>query len=65
MGESLGQKAERLDQIDARKFGFMPGRSTVGAVHALRILMQKYRERNVCVRLVFSETFHIVCFVGR
>ena len=42
-------------QIGEEQFGFMPGRSTTDAIFALRQMMEKYRERQRELHLVFID----------
>ena len=42
-------------QVAERQFGFMPGRSTTDAIHCLRRLMEKARERKSPLCLVFMD----------
>ena len=41
--------------IGAEQFGFMPGRSTMVAVFALRVIMEKYREGQKGLHMVFID----------
>ena len=44
-----------LVSVGERQFGFMAARSTTDAIFALRILMEKYRERKRSLHMVFVD----------
>ena len=41
--------------IRENQFDFMPGRSTIEAIHVLRRLMKKYRKRKKDLHMVFID----------
>ena len=41
--------------LGAEQFGFMPGRSTMDAVFSLRVIMEKYREGQKGLHMVFID----------
>ncbi|XP_074362990.1 uncharacterized protein LOC141703349 [Apium graveolens] len=41
--------------VSENQFGFMPGRSTMEAIHLLRHLMEKFRERRTDLHMVFID----------
>ena len=41
--------------IRENQFDFMPGRLTIEAIHVLRRLMEKYRERKKDLHMVFID----------
>ena len=57
--EVLGRIIEhRLRQnvtISENQFGFMPGRSTTEAIHLLRQLIERFRERKRNLHMVFID----------
>ena len=50
----LEKRLRRLVEVDQMQFGFMPGRSTVGAIFILKRMQESYIEKN---RKLF------ICFV--
>ena len=51
----LDTRIRQCTTISARQFGFMPGRSTMDAVHGLRTLMEKHRDKKKELHMVFVD----------
>ena len=51
----IEQHLRRIVQVGDIQFGFMPGRSTIEAIHILRRLMEKYREHKRNLHMIFID----------
>ena len=51
----IEQRLRKIVQVRENQFGFMPGRSTIEAIHILRRLMEKYREHRRNLHMVFID----------
>ncbi|GKE19145.1 retrovirus-related pol polyprotein LINE-1 [Tanacetum coccineum] len=49
----IERRLRRETEVSENQFGFMPGRSTMEAIHIIRSLMEKYRERQKDLHLAF------------
>nr|GEW55862.1 hypothetical protein [Tanacetum cinerariifolium] len=51
----IERRLRRETKVSENQFGFMPGRSTTEAIHLLRSLMEKYRERQRNLHMAFLD----------
>ncbi|GJZ80896.1 retrovirus-related pol polyprotein LINE-1, partial [Tanacetum coccineum] len=51
----IERRLRRETRVTENQFGFMPGRSTTEAIHLLRSLMEKYRERQRDLHMAFLD----------
>ncbi|GKD87231.1 retrovirus-related pol polyprotein LINE-1 [Tanacetum coccineum] len=51
----IERRLRRETRVTENQFGFMPGRSTTEAIHLLRSLMEKYRERQRDLHMDFLD----------
>ncbi|GJT53625.1 retrovirus-related pol polyprotein LINE-1 [Tanacetum coccineum] len=51
----IEKRLRRETRVSENQFGFMPGRSTTEAIHLLRSLMEKYRERQIDLHMDFLD----------
>ncbi|KAE8705185.1 28 kDa ribonucleoprotein [Hibiscus syriacus] len=48
-------RLRQVTRVSENQFGFMPGRSTTEAIHLLRQLMEKYREKSRDLHMAFID----------
>ncbi|GJY29823.1 retrovirus-related pol polyprotein LINE-1 [Tanacetum coccineum] len=51
----IERRVRRETEVAENQFGFMPGRSSMEAIHIIRTLMEKYRERQKDLHLAFLD----------
>ncbi|GKC15484.1 retrovirus-related pol polyprotein LINE-1 [Tanacetum coccineum] len=51
----IERRLRRETSVSENQFGFMPGRSSIEAIHLIRSLMEKYKERQRDVHLAFID----------
>ena len=51
----IDQRLHKIVQVRENQFGFMPGRSTMEAIHLLRRLMDKYRDHRRNLHIIFID----------
>ncbi|GKD27059.1 retrovirus-related pol polyprotein LINE-1 [Tanacetum coccineum] len=51
----IERRVRRETRVSEKQFGFMSGRSTTEAIHLLRSLMEKYRERQRDLHMAFLD----------
>ncbi|GJR28853.1 retrovirus-related pol polyprotein LINE-1 [Tanacetum coccineum] len=51
----IERRLRRETSVSENQFGFMPGRSSVEAIHLIRSLMEKYRERQRDLHMAFLD----------
>nr|GFC81596.1 retrovirus-related Pol polyprotein LINE-1 [Tanacetum cinerariifolium] len=51
----IERRLRRESRVSENQFGFMPGRSATEAIHLLRSLMEKYRERQRDLHMAFQD----------
>nr|GEU56072.1 integrator complex subunit 11 [Tanacetum cinerariifolium] len=51
----IERRLRRESRVSENQFGFMPGRSTTEAIHLLRSLLEKYRERQKDLHMAFLD----------
>ncbi|PKA52309.1 integrator complex subunit 11 [Apostasia shenzhenica] len=51
----IEQRLRHNTKVSENQFGFMPGRSTIEAIHLLRSLIEKFKERKENLHLVFID----------
>nr|XP_043614575.1 uncharacterized protein LOC122586658 [Erigeron canadensis] len=51
----IKMRLRRVTKVAENQFGFMPGRSTMEAIHITRSLMEKYREKQKALHCAFLD----------
>ncbi|GJZ04085.1 retrovirus-related pol polyprotein LINE-1 [Tanacetum coccineum] len=51
----IERRLRQETEVSENQFGFMPGRSTMEAIHIIRSLMEKYREIQKDLHLAFLD----------
>ncbi|GKF54896.1 retrovirus-related pol polyprotein LINE-1 [Tanacetum coccineum] len=51
----IERRVRRETEVSENQFGFLPGRSSMEAIHIIRTLMEKYRERQKDLHLAFLD----------
>ncbi|GJX84682.1 retrovirus-related pol polyprotein LINE-1 [Tanacetum coccineum] len=51
----IERRLQRETMVSENQFGFMPGRSSIEAIHLIRSLMEKYKERQKDLHLAFTN----------
>ncbi|XP_071687880.1 uncharacterized protein [Rutidosis leptorrhynchoides] len=51
----IDSRLRRVTNVSENKFGFMPGRSSIEAIHIIRNLREKYREKQKNLEMVFID----------
>nr|GFB65668.1 hypothetical protein [Tanacetum cinerariifolium] len=51
----IGRRLQRETLVSENQFGFMPGRSSVEAIHLIRSLMEKYTKRQRDLHMAFLD----------
>ena len=55
MGRMIEAKLREITNIADNQFGFRPGKSTTEPIFALRMIQEKYREKNKELHMLFVD----------